>query len=217
VPQDPNAWLYGYWVQSGTMAPFSQVMEIRANGTWTMWNSYFATGEIEVEGTWSYVDGILSGASPFGSFSAQITKVSNNQWIMPDPPGFTFYRRGTEPGGWVFDQTPIPLSEGVWKEGEIERPNMDLYKFVAPTTSSYAIELRGVGMTDPYGNPYPYTMPFNSQYVYAADQHTLLSADWDWDVPELKTVDLNAGDNVYIIVDSREGGGTYAIRIVLFP
>jgi hypothetical protein len=90
------------------------------------------------------------------------------------------------------------------------------YIRLQPTSGIYTVETLGSDSTDPYGNPCPYTMGFTSHEVHAADQRTKLSADWDWDVPESKTVTLGESELVYIIVDaSEEDLGTYAIRIVL--
>lgn len=220
---EADAWLHGYWVQAGTMGPDTEVLDFRADGTFTMWGDYFASRveDIETWGTWSLEGSTLIGNTVhFGEFTMEITKVSNDELVMPDTgsgPGGAWYRRGTEPGGWVFDQAPILLSEGAWKESGLEPLCMDLFKFVAPSAGTYAVEFLGSDSTDPYGNPYPYTMGFGMQGVYAADQLTKLSADWNWDVPEPKIVMLSAGDVAYIIVDASEGAGTYAIRIVSLP
>jgi hypothetical protein len=211
---DPNAWLYGYWViGSGTMAPHSEVMEIRADGTWVMWESYFATGEIEVEGTWSYEDGIFTSTSPFGTFSGPITKTSNDQYSVSDPPGFTFYRRGTEPGGWVFNQTPIPLDAAVLAEGEVAGLAMALYSFEAPTTGNYEFEFRSAGGS---WDGKTYTWEYGP-YVYASDQLTILSNVWDPNVPMAKILALSQGQTIYIILDGKQSGGTYGVKVSLVP
>jgi hypothetical protein len=212
---DPNAWLYDYWViGSGTMAPHSMVLEIKANGTFVMWNNYFGTGEIEVEGTWSYADGIFTGTSPYGTFSGAIIKTSDDQWTMPDPPGFTSYRRGTEPGGWVFDQTPIPLPAGVLVEGEVAGLAMALYGFEAPETGNYEFEFRCAGDSWPDGKTYTWEY---GPTVYAADQLTILSDIWNTGGPVAKILALSEGQKIYIVLDGRQRGGTYGVRVFLVP
>jgi hypothetical protein len=212
--EDPNGWLYGYWVQGeGTMGPDSRVLELRANGTLTWWNDYFASREEDIEdyGTWWVEDGTLHAISVLhgGESAIGFTKVSHDEWVLPGLG--TLHRRGTEPGGWVFDQTPIPLSDGVWAESELVPLSMDLYKFVAPADGMYGVETRG-------SDYYPtYTLESVNYEVYAADQRTKLSADWDSDEPTPETVALGAGQVAYVIVDARSEGGTYAIRMLSFP
>jgi hypothetical protein len=213
--QEPptGPWILGCWVQSTTTAPHSMTFECRADGTFTVWDSYFATGDdIETYGTWSIEGSTLTGNSVhFGPFTWEITKVSDDLFLLPDTlegPEGAFYRRGTEPGGWVFDQTPVPLSTGVWTEGDVEDLSMDLYSFTAPAAGYYAPEFKSLVSTDPEN-------PSGFPYVYAADKLTELSADWDEDEYDLDAVAMNAGNLIYIVVDARDGGGgSYAIRVV---
>jgi hypothetical protein len=212
-PPPAGPWILGCWVQSTTTAPHSMTFECRADGTFTVWDSYFATGDdIETYGTWSIEGSTLTGNSVhFGPFTWEITKVSDDLFLLPDTlegPEGAFYRRGTEPGGWVFDQTPVPLSTGVWTEGDVEDLSMDLYSFTALTAGYYAPEFKSLVSTDPEN-------PSGFPYVYAADKLTELSADWDEDEYDLDAVAMNAGNLIYIVVDARDGGGgTYAIRVV---
>jgi hypothetical protein len=214
-PQPPGGpWILGCWVQSIVTAPHTSTFEFRADGTWTLWESYYATGdEIESQGTWTLNGSTLSGTVvDFGPFTMEITKLSDDLWLMPDTqegPEGAFYRRGTEPGGWVFDQELVPrLIAGDWVEGNVEDLSMYLYSFTALEAGYYAPEFKTLVSKDPEN-------PSGFPYVYAADQLTELSADWDENEDGLDAVAMNAGDLIYIVVDARDGGGgTYAIRAV---
>ncbi len=195
---DPNAWLYGFWVPAGTMGPDTYVAELRADGTYTWWGDYFASRAEDVVdyGTWWIEGSTFHTKGVWAESAVEITKVSADEFVIQNPgPGTSgsMYRRGTEPGGWVFDQPSIQLFVGDPIQSTLAPLCMDLYRLVAPASAEYAVDCA----------------PFLSNAVYAADQRTKLA-------DEYMRFTLGAGQLVYIIVDSSKGAGAYAIGIVSY-
>lgn len=215
--EDPNAWLYGFWVEAGTAAPHTMTLEIRADGALVMWNNYLAVNDdIEWEGTWSLEGDTLSGTTPFGAFSGELTRLGEHAFQLSLPDGMVFWRRGTQPGGWVFDQTPIPVSTEVLVQGALAEGQMNLYVLTAPATGTYEVQFWGAdSWPDPDG--YSHTMEYSTPHVYADDQQTELSAHWDSEAPVAKTVDLAEGQVVYVIIGAEGEGGTYSFGVFWYP
>ncbi len=215
VPQDPNAWLYGYWVQeSVTATPRTVTLELKAtNGDLIVWQDYFAT-RVFMSGKWSLQGLSLTlavGNGPSGT--VEITKVSDDQWSMPGEQGQgggTWYRQGTEPAEWVFDQTPIELAVGERKEAFLEDQHVDLYRLDVDTAGNYEVMQFSSDQTDPNGNPY--TLEYGLS-AYASDQRTCLT--WD----EVKVFSLNPAEPIYIIISCGQSGigGSYAMLVTQVP
>jgi hypothetical protein len=135
-PKPPAApWIVGFWGQH-TYAPYSLMTEIRANGMYYQYDNYDGTGLLGSD-TWSLEGDALTLG---GVGEITITKVSDNEYILPDPMNETIYRKGHEPGGNVFSQAATPLLENSQADGTFGlRRDMKLYSFTASSAGDYDI------------------------------------------------------------------------------
>jgi hypothetical protein len=209
---DPWAWLYDFWVQDACTAPYSQVLEIRETGTWHFWDRYDGTGGGEDFGTWYAEGDLLYIEQDDGMLPTEVTRPDEDTVIFVEIDPNPFYRRGTEPCGYVFDKTPIGLvvSAGEWTEGTISDTQKHLYSFQAPWTGSFTLSWKQAGD----GDLPAYTADI-AVSAYQEDQYTPI---FEWEEMsgyyDPKVFNLESGDLIYIVVEGRDQSGDYGIRIM---
>jgi hypothetical protein len=208
----PAPWILGYWVDVPVGAPFVSVLEVREDGTFTWWSSYDASGESWDQGTWSLEGDVLTVDSMGGPFSVPIVKVSDDHWYFEEGDGEEhLYRRGTQPGGWVFDRTPIELdvaAAGAWTDGTVADQDLALYSFEAPGDGTYQVFWKEAG--DPSTPVYDADV---SVSAYLADQETPLFVKEEdgYDTPH--EVSLASGQLIYLIVEPMDSGESFGLRV----
>ena len=209
---DPWAWLYDFWVQDACTAPYSQVLEIRETGTWHFWDRYDGTGGGDDFGTWYAEGDLLYIETPEGMLPTEVTRPDEDTVIFVEMDSNPFYRRGTEPCGYVFDKTPIELfvSAGEWTEGSISDTQQHLYSFQAPWTGSFTLSWKQAG-----DEALPEYTADIAVSAYLEDQYTPI---FEWEEMsgyyDPKILNLNSGEVVYIVVEGRDQSGDYGIRIM---
>jgi hypothetical protein len=84
------------------------------------------SGGVAASGTWSLAGDVLK----IDGTPGPITWFSNDEWYLA---AFdqSLYRKGTEPGGYVFDHPETELSLGVWGDGNLPHYELKLYSFTA--------------------------------------------------------------------------------------
>lgn len=216
--QDPWEWLCDFWVQDQMTAPYVYCLEIREDGTWYMWERYDGTGGPDESGTW-YAEGDLLYLGVDGmTIESEVLRPDPDQVIFVAMDPNPFYRRGKEPGGWVFDQTaiPLPLSMGDWTEGIISNNIMMLYSFQATDVGLYDISWKQVGDPDP--------PVYTAEIAVSAYREITYEPIFEWvdydeavDPPGYWTpisVDIDAGETIYIVVEGKDEAGNFGIRVM---
>lgn len=209
---DPWEWLFDFWVQDACTAPYSMCLEIRDDGTWYFWNRYDGSGGSDDFGTWYTEGDLLYIETPYGAVPTEVTRVDDNTVIFVEMDPNPFYRRGTEPCGYVFDKTPIELfvSMGEWTTGTISDNQMHLYSFQAPWTGSFTLYWKEVGD----GDLPDYTAGI-AVSAYEDDQYTPI---FEWEEMsgyyDPKILNLTSGEAIYVVVEGRDQSGDYGIRIM---
>jgi hypothetical protein len=126
-----------------------------ADGTFIGWEDYAETIENN-NGTWSLTGNTFTETFSHGgpgagvSLSGTLTWVNANQaqWIISDPPAnVTFYRKGFEPDGYLFNNPkypPMPLVRDTFARGNLPSDGLALYEYVAgPYAQNTAFSLTG--------------------------------------------------------------------------
>jgi hypothetical protein len=198
---EEQPWIIGFWVSTRTYAQFSNVVEFNADGTYSFYDNYDLSGGPVESGPWSLEGDVLTvGGTPYA-----ITWISDDEWSSEDI-GETFYRKGTEPGGYLYDQTETELSAGVWKEGTLPVHDLKLYSFMASSAGDYEVRWE-------QGDTPPYTAHVDF-YVYRSDQATLIFVcREEAPKPSPQTVTLGASEKIFLIVYTRYEGGTFRIKV----
>jgi len=210
-PFDPLDWIIDYWLDEIYTAPHTPVLEINEDGTFFWWEYYNGTGDSEDNGTWSFDGDVLTIDAGYGPEAVEITKYSDDHFSLVMGDEVHLYRRGTEPGGWIFDKTPTALtvSTGEWTVGTIATLKMKLFSFEAPDDGSYAVSWTDSEMPDPMICDAVLMVS-----VYEDDQENSFFVEVESGYSSPQTLDLAAGQTIYIIIHAWEQGGTFGIRVM---
>ena len=181
-PPPPTPWIVGSWGPR-THAPFTDMLVIQADGTFYVSDNYDGTGARKSSGTWS-VEGDVFTMN--GTVQVAITKVSDNEWSEVGAPT-PHYRKGYEPGGSVFAQTPTVLTESVWTQVTCAPYDLKLCSFAASSAGDYNVTLYGSASGKVVG-------------AYKSDQVTSLFINEAGSLPSPQTVSLGATEKMFIIV-----------------
>ncbi len=218
---DPLAWIYGSWIQTEVAAPFTDVLTVNPDGTYTSSANYDESGAGEGwlgAGTWSYDPPYFVAQTPDGPVQVEVTKINNDHFTVqvPSPEGVAdLYRKGTQPGGWIFDLTPIELpltTENTWTEGYGEVQELVLYAFQAPASGDYWVSWKEWG--DPFEPSYSANILVSA---YQEDEATGFFVEQDGGYSAPRLISLNEGERVYIIVEVMYVPGTFGIRVQNIP
>jgi hypothetical protein len=196
---EKEPWIVGFWAFDRTHAPHTIVIEIKANGTYDQYENYACSGAPIDSGTWSLEGDELT----MGGNTGTITPISDDEFYVTSY-DMTFFRKGTEPGGNIFDQSETVLSEGVWSDGNLPYHELKLYSFTASSAGDYTVSWEdqsdGGGYTgDVLG------------CAYRSDQATLIFLNQGNNPSQ--PVTLAAGEKIFPIVDAFTEGGTYRIKV----
>ncbi len=210
---DPLAWLYGDWVGEEEPTPTTDVLTVNADGTYSMSANYDGSGDgFMGSGTWSYDPPYWTLHTPMGDIEAEITKISNDDFLVGVVGGDDqeMYRKGTEPGGWIFDRTPIELlltTGDVWTEQSAEDGECLFYLFQAPAAGDYWFSWEEVyDPSDPFGDAFILVSAYHDDGATA-----FFGADGD-DDPSPQMISLVEGENVYVLVHAY-GDLTFRIHV----
>jgi hypothetical protein len=194
-----NAWIIGDWVHSYSYAPYTDFLRFGADGKRYLYEYYDATNPISTK-TWSLYGDVLT----VDGVPTVITKISDDQYIQEEN---TFYRKGTEPGGNIFDHTATVLSVDEWLEDTILPQTLKLFSYTASGLGVYDISwddrFDGSGST-------------TSDIIvsaYEADKITAFFREEDSGYSESVLVVLSSGETMFIIVDAYWRAGSFRIGI----
>lgn len=112
---------------------------IETDGTFHQYDNYDGTGGPKSSGTWSLEGDVLTMN---GTVQITIAKVSENEWSeVGAAPSFwnPHYRKGYEPGGSVFAQTPTVLAESSPTTVTWTLIDLKLCSFTASSAGDYEI------------------------------------------------------------------------------
>lgn len=203
-----DTWIIGDWVRSYSWAPYSDLLNFKADGKFFWYDNYDGSG-LKKTGTWSLNGDILS----VDGTSEVITKISDDYYVYK---GLTYYRQFTEPGGDVFDQTAVELTDGDWKTGTIPLQKLRLYSFLASGTGIHEIS---------WDDQFDGSGGFSSDLIvsaYESDKTTPILKIPPDPLPLIEEDDgyfdpfpvaLTVGETVYIIVDAYYQGGSFRIMV----
>ena len=187
-----NTWITGFWVDSHSYAPYTDVIDFNADGNYYNYDNYDITGFLS-SGTWSLNGDILT----FNGVPYAIEKVDNNQFLLM---GEYYNRRGNEPGGNIFNHTvPILIPSTIHTE-YIMYKELQLYSITAQSDNDYTIR-------------WNYFEEFYIGYIaniivsaYKADQITPFFVECDNRYFSQQTVTLSQDEKIYIIVEAYSEG-----------
>jgi len=194
-----NTWIIGDWVQSYSYAPYTDFMRFEADGKRYRYEDYDGTVLSNTK-TWSLNGDVLTVDDDVYI----ITKTSNDQYRQEE---FRYYRKGTEPGGNIFDHTATVLSVDEWLEDTILPQTLKLFSYTASGLGVYEISwddrFDGSGST-------------TSDIIvsaYEADKITAFFREEDSGYSESVLVVLSSGETMFIIVDAYWRAGSFRIGI----
>ena len=146
--------MLGSWNWFRAYAKYTGVLEFAADGGFTGWEDY--AGTIEGDGgTWSQSGDTLNivrrakdGEPPIPmTFTLTWVNANQVQWSMPGLSTATFYRKGFEPDGYLFNNPkypPITLVRDTPAQGNLPSDGLALYQYVAgPNAQNTSISSTG--------------------------------------------------------------------------
>ena len=203
---DPASWMHGEWLLSKTGAPHVDLVKIDPDGTFGVYGGYDGSGGLIFGGTWSLDNSTWSAVIEGNLLTSIMDKTDDNQffagsWDPPElgPGDVYFYRKGFQPGGWIFDHVPTELTTGEEVEAFLEHQDLRLYSFTAPGAGFYEVRVDPGWEEDVLGVD-----------VYADDEATVLWSPGDYP-PELY---LAEGQTVFIVVDAYRQDIAYSLKVV---
>ena len=191
-PPPPTPWIVGLWGPR-TYAPFTGLVEFKADGTYYAYNNYDGTGGVAASGTWALEGDTLTN----GTDQVAITKVSDNEWFEVGKENYYYghhYRKGYEPGGSVFSQNPTLLTESVSTSVTWSSVDLKLCRFTASSAGNYYVSWSGGGGSDKVVG------------VYKSDQMTSVFLNQGGQLSSPQTVSLGATEKIFIILYGDTGG-----------
>ena len=194
-----SSWILGYWVRSYSSAPYSDLLHFEEGGNYYRYADYDRSNLIQT-GTWSLTGDILT----MDSTSTVITKISDDQYSKE---GITYYKQYTEPGGWIFDQTPTALTYSIWESDSILFQTLKLYSFTAQSAGDYDIY---------WDDQFEGSDSTTSDIIvsaYRVDENTPIFTEEDDGYKYPSTAALDSGETIYIIVDAYYQGGSFRVMV----
>jgi len=195
-----NTWIIGDWVQSYSYAPYTDFLRFEAGGKRYLYDYYDAENPVSTK-TWSLNGDVLT----VDGVVYVIMKIGDDQYTQE---GFTYYRKGTEPGGNIFDHTATVLSVDEWWEDTILLQTLKLFSFTASGAGEYEVywddDFKGSSST-------------TSDIVvsaYREDRSTELFPPKDSGHFVPAPVALSSREIIYIIVDAYWQAGSFRIKVV---
>jgi hypothetical protein len=200
---DSGEWFLGAWIETQTYAPHSDVIRFYANGMYNQYADYSETNLTD-SGTWELDENFLV----LDGFPLQLTKINNNQGNL-DLFG-TYFRKGYEPDGDIFDGAATALTKNTWQEGAITDTTMQLYSYTASDTGNHRVE-----WDDVWNGSDTYDADIKVS-AYRNDKSTIIFEEEDNGFEgNAQIVNIADGETVYIIVEEygENDAGEYAIRV----